>query len=266
MKRVFSIILCFVMVFCFAACGQEENTDADLLDQIKERGYITIATEGNWAPWTYHDENDKLTGFDVELGRLIAAKLGVEAKFEETNWDSILAGIDSGRFDIACNGVGYSEDRAEKYRFSTPYVYMGTVLVVRKDETSIKDFEDLNGKTTANTASSTYATLSESYGATVIPIDTLADTINLLLEGRIDATVNAAASIADYLSQHPDANIKVVAISSEDAERDCIPVSKDPKAESLGVEIDKILDELRASGELAELSVKFFGEDYTMQK
>ena len=264
MKRLIAIMMVLAMVFCFAACGKKDDGKAkDLLEEVKTRGYIVIATEGNWAPWTFHDEDDKLTGFDVEMGRLIAEALGVEARFEETQWDSILAGIDSGRFDIACNGVGYTDERAEKYWMSSPYVYMGTVLVVRGDNTDINSFEDLAGKTTANTASSTYAAMAEKYGATVLPIDTLADTINLLLDGRIDGTVNAAGSIADYLTEHPDANIRIAATSNDEVEEDCIPVSKTEYAKPLMDEIDRILGELRENGKLAELSVKFFGADYT---
>ena len=265
MKKICALLLIFAMVFCFAACGKkEESTSEDLLAEIKSRGYITIATEGNWAPWTYHAEgSDELTGFDVEMGRLIAEALGVEARFEETQWDSILAGIDAGRFDIACNGVGYLPERAEKYYMCGPYVYMGTVLVVRGDNTEINSFEDLAGKTTANTASSTYALMAEKYGATVEPVDDLDATIRLLLDGRIDGTVNAAGSIADYLSRFPDANIRIAASSNDEVEEDCIPVAKTDYAKPLADEINKILEDLRANGKLAELSEKFFGADYT---
>lgn len=265
MKKLIAASLCLLMIFTLCACGKKEEEAKDLLAEIKERGYITIATEGDWAPYTYHDENDKLTGFDVELGALIAEKLGVEARFEETPWDSILAGIDAGRFDIACNGVGYSESRAEKYWFSDPYVYMGTVLVVRSDNTEINSFEDLKGKVTANTASSTYAIMAEQYGATVTPVDTLTDTIELLLAGRIDGTVNAAGSIADYLAQHPDAKIRIAATSSDEVEMDCIPVAKTDYAKPLIEEINKILTELRSDGTLARLSEKYFGADYSKQ-
>lgn len=267
MKKLIAVMLCALMILGLAACGKPEaDNDAegkDMLQTIKDKGYITIATEGDWAPYTYHDENDVLTGFDVELGKRIAEGLGVEARFEETPWDSILAGVDAGRFDIACNGVGWMEDRAEKYYMSNPYVYMGTVLVVRNDNTDIKDFEDLEGKTTANTASSTYAIMAEDYGATNIPIDTLADTINLLVEGRIDATVNAAGAIADYLTQHPDANIKVVAVTSDDVEEDCVPLPKKDEAKTLLDAINTIIEDLRANGKLAEMSVRYFGADYT---
>lgn len=263
MKKIICLVLVLLMILSLSACGNKQEGDKDLLATIKERGKIIVATEGKWSPYTYHDGNDVLTGFDVEMARLIAQKLGVEVEFFETDWDSILAGVDSGRFDIACNGVGYTESRAEKYNFSTPYVYMGTVLVVKKGNESVRDFTDLAGKKTANTASSTYAMIAKDYGAEVIAVDDLAETIMLLERGDIDATLNAVAVIADYLYQHPEADIEVVAASTDDAELDCIPVVKSEYTQSLLDEINRILDELRADGSLATLSKRFFGDDYT---
>ena len=175
MKKMLALVFSLVMAMTILVASVSSAETVDLLSQIKERGYIIIATEGDWAPWTYHDESNQLVGLDVEIGTAIAERLGVEARFEETNWDSILQGVDSGRFDLACNGVGYTETRAEKYSFSTPYVYTHKVLVVRKDNEEIKSFEDLKGKKTANTASSTYAAIAEEYGATVTGVDALAD-------------------------------------------------------------------------------------------
>ena len=266
LKRIVGLLFSLVLVLgLLAGCGKQDSGKAedekDLLARIQESGVLTIATEGDWSPWTYHDENDELVGLDVEIGKLIAQGLGVEAKFEETTWDSILAGVQSGRFDIACNGVGYTEARAESFHFSTPYVYTHKVLVVRGDNEDIASFEDLDGKTTANTASSTYASLAESYGATVTPVDSLTDTIELVSTGRVDATINAQVSILDYLEEHPDANIKIVAIA--DGDPVCYPVQKSDDALSLIREVDRILEENRQNGKLAEISMKYFGVDLT---
>ena len=72
--------------------------------------------EGTWAPWTYHDENDNLVGYDVEVATEIAKKLGVEPQFVEGEWDGLLAGLDAGRYDIMVNGVDITPERAEKIR------------------------------------------------------------------------------------------------------------------------------------------------------
>ena len=254
MKKLLSIALALVLALgCVAAA------EGDLLSKIQERGTLVIATEGNWSPWTYHDENDELVGLDIEIAKLIAAGLGVEPVFMETDWDSILAGVDAGRFDIACNGVGYTATRAEKYEFSTPYVYTHKVLVVRGDNDSIKTVEDLKGKTTANSPSSTYAALAEEYGATVTYVSTLAETVQLLIYGRVDATINAQVSIEDYLKQHPDANIKVAQVLAGDPV--AYPVAKGETA--LIEAINEILENARQDGTLAEISLKYLGLDLT---
>lgn len=258
------LLLCSALLLAallpLSAMGSEAE-GKDLLSEIKERGYITIATEGDWAPWTYLDEQNELTGFDVEVGKEIAAILGVEARFVTTQWDSILEGVKSGRFDLACNGVSYTEERAQVYDFSTPYAYTPCVLVTRSDNETIKGFEDLSGKTTANTISSIYAQMAEEYGATVSGVDTLYDTIQLIIQGRADATINAEVSIADYLSAHPDANIKIVAKNEGDTM--VIPVRKSPEAASLLEAVNAALETLRENGRLAEISVKYFGADLT---
>ena len=258
--RFAALLLIFVFALSAASCGAGEKP-ADALEAIRARGELVIATEGNWAPWTYHDGSNALVGLDVEIGRLIADGLGVKARFEETDWDSILAGVEAGRFDIACNGVTYTEERAQSYRFTAPYVYSPNVLVVRKDNTEIASFADLRGKTTANTASSTYAAIGERYGASVTPVDDLAQTIELVLAGRIDATINAKVSILDYLSVHPDAGIKIVATEGNDAF--VIPAKKGDSTAKLVAEIDRILEDARKDGRLGEISKKYFGEDLT---
>ena len=173
------------------------DNSGDLLAQIQQRGEIVFGTEGTWSPWTYHDENDQLVGFDIEVAQKVAEKLGVKATFVEGEWDGLLAGVDGGRYDSMANGVEITEERAQKYDFSDPYCYIRTAIIVKSDDDSINSFEDLNGKTTANTISSTYATLAESYGAKTTGVDDLNQTIELLLNGRVDATLNAKVLLAD---------------------------------------------------------------------
>ena len=231
-----------------------EETGGDLLSQIQANGTIT------WAPWTYHDESDNLVGYDVEVATKIAEKLGVEPKFVEGEWDGLLAGLDAGRYDIMVNGVDITPERAEKYDFSTPYAYNRTAVITQKDNDSIKTLEDLNGKTTANTISSTYAELAEQYGATVTGVDDLNQTFELLLSGRIDATLNAEVTYYDYMKEHPDANAKI-AVLAADANEVAIPMRKGDETATLRAAIDTAIEEMRADGTLKELSEKYFGTD-----
>ena len=236
---------------------------ADRLATIQSNGKLVIALEGAWQPWSFHDESDTLVGYDVEVSRAIAEKLGVEPEYVESDWDSLFAGLDAGRYDLVCNGVEVTEERAKTYDFTTPYGYIHTALAVRKDNEDITSFEDLAGKTTANSLASTYMELAESYGATVQGIDTLEETIQLLTAGRIDATLNADVSFYDYLNVHPDADFKLVA-QTKDASHVAIPVLKSDDTSFLDA-LNSAIEALRADGTLKELSEKYFGQDISSE-
>ena len=259
--RKFKVVVVALLALILAVCPALADGE-DQLAAIKAKGEIVVATEGAWAPWTYHDEQGNLVGVDVEVAKAIADKLGVTATFAETEWDGIFAGLDAGRYDIAANGVEVTDERAEKYNFTTPYGYIRTALIVRGDNDDITSFEDLAGKHTANSIASTYMTLAESYGATAVGVDTLDQTIQMVLSGRADATLNAEVSFYDYMAVHPDANIKVVALT-DDASRVSIPVRKDEKSASLLEAINQAIAELDEEGELSRISEKYFGKDIT---
>lgn len=260
MKKLFAAVLAVLMLTATMAMAVSAKSSDDLLKTIQERGTIIVGLEGDWAPWSFVDENDELTGYDVEVAKAIAAKLGVEAQIVPGEWDGLFAGMDAGRYDIVVNGVEMTEEREEKYDFATPYAYIRTALIVRGDNDSISSFEDLKGKKTANSIASTYMNLAESYGATCYGVATLDETLTMVLQGRVDATLNAIVSFTDYMAQHPDSNLKVVA-TTEDASNVAIPMRKGDDTASLREAISKAIEELREEGTLSELSVRFFGED-----
>lgn len=295
-KKVISLFMVMIMgCSLFAGCGNGKadesaaNTDGtenvgnagetgdagengnvgetgDLLSEIQNRGYITVAMEGTWAPWTYHDEEGELVGFDVEVAAAVAEELGVEVRYEEGEWDGLLAGVESGRYDIMVNGVGYTEERAQAYDFSEPYCYNKTALIVRSDNDEISSLEDLEGKTTCNSANSTYQFIAEEYGATVLDVETLDGTLEMVLAGpeRADATLNAEASFLDYMKEHPDAELKIIDYYSE-LENVCIIMQKGESSDSLREAINGAIDKLREDGTLTELSNKYFGGDITKE-
>ena len=230
MKRRTFISLMSVMAaagaLSLAGCSSSKSASsaaANKLETVQSNGKLVIALEGAWQPWSFHDENDTLVGYDVEV----------------------------------------TEERAKTYDFTTPYGYIHTALAVRKDNEDIKSFEDLAGKTTANSPASTYMELAESYGATVQGIDTLEETIQLLTAGRIDATLNADVSFYDYLNVHPDADFKLVA-QTEEASHVAIPVLKSDDTSFLDA-LNSAIEALRADGTLKELSEKYFGEDISSE-
>src|SRR5690606_26701311 len=205
MKVLFSVaLLACALVSPMAAHAQDD------LARIRDAGEIRIGTEGTYAPFTFHDASG-LTGFDVEMGRAIAERLGVKARFVEGKWDGLIAGLDVGRYDAVMNQVGITEARQAKYDFSDPYISSAAVLIVREDNTEIKDFDDLRGRLSATTLSGTIANLAQAAGPPVVALQGFNQSIDLLLSGRVDATVNDALPFLGFKNQKPDAPVRSAA-------------------------------------------------------
>ncbi len=263
--KIIALISALALIFALAGCGNSgtETPGQDALSRIKESGKITVALEGDWAPWSFHDtETDDVIGFDADVARAIAAKLGVEAEIIEAPWESLFAGLDSGRYDLVINGVEITEERSEKYSFSVPYGYIHTALIVKSDNDEITSFEDLNGKSTVNSLGSTYMELAESYGASATGVSTLAETLTQVLQGRVDATLNADVSFYDYMNQHPDAELKIACVT-DDASSVAVPMRQGDDDASLRDAVNSAVSALLADGTIAALSQKYFGSDIT---
>ena len=263
-KKILAAVLAASAVL-MTACGSgsaEEKSSADHLQRIKDAGKITIGLEGDWQPFSYHDKDERLVGYDVEVSKNIAKQLGVKADIVEGPWDGLFAGMDSGRYDIVVNGVDVTPEREKKYDFSDTYAYDHTVLIVKKGNTDIRTFDDLKGKTTANSIGSTYQELGERYGATVKGVDTLVETLQMVKNGQVDATINASTSFGDYMKSNPSDPLEVAATSDE-ATSYAIPMEKGADNTSLRQAINKAIQEMRDDGTLKKLSEKYFGADLT---
>jgi cystine transport system substrate-binding protein len=219
---------------------------------------LTVATEGTYRPFSYHDESDELVGYDVEVAEAVAENLGVEIEFQETQWDAIFAGLDAGRFDTIANQVTITPEREADYVFSAPYTVSTGVLVVSADNNEIQGFEDLDGKTSAQSLTSNWNDLAKDNGATVEAVEGWAQAVALLEQGRVDATINDSLTYLDYANTEDASGIKVAAETEEESQSAFVVT---PEREALAEAIDGALEDLRADGTLAELGEKYFGED-----
>lgn len=268
-------LVAILMTLMLAACGNnngsntaatnnagtsEESTAAaaNSLEKIKAAGKIVIGTEGTYPPFTYHDASGELTGFDVEIAREVAKRLGVEAQFEEAPWDSLLAGIDAGRFDSVFNEVSIRDDRKEKYDFSDPYISSGAVLIVREDNTDIKSLADLKGKKSAQSLTSNLADIARENGAEIVAIEGFQQAIDLLNSNRADATINDNLSFLDLKKQKPDLALKVVAEAEDASQSGGVFAKNQPE---LVEAVNKALADMHSDGTYATISEKYFGED-----
>jgi L-cystine transport system substrate-binding protein len=254
------LIRTLLFVSLFQAVAGTSAFAADELAQIKSSGVFRVGTEGTYAPFTYHDESGKLTGFDVDIATAIAQRLGVKPQFVEGKWDGLIAGLDVNRYDAVVNEVSITDARKVKYDFSTPYITTRAVLIVRDDNTTIKSFDDLKGKKSANTLTSNFGKLAAAHGAEVVPVQGFNESIDLLTSGRVDATINDSLSYLDFKKHKPDAKLKIAAtdVSSEDDQSGVLIRKGNP---DLQAAINKALADIKADGTYAKISQKYFGKD-----
>ncbi|MDD2048903.1 cystine ABC transporter substrate-binding protein [Pseudomonas putida] len=233
------------------------------LKTIKDNGVINIGLEGTYPPFSFVDENGKLSGFEVELSEALAKELGVKAKIQPTKWDGILAALESKRLDAVVNQVTISEERKKKYDFSEPYTVSGIqalVLTKKAAELNIKSAADLGGKKVGVGLGTNY----EQWVKANVPtadVRTYEDDPTKFQElrvGRIDAILIDRLAALEYAKKAKDTTAAGDAFSRQEAG---IALRKG-EPELLDA-INKALDKLRADGTLAKLSQKYFGADVT---
>ena len=258
-----------------SACGQSNTTDStaaatategsDLLQRINNGGVINVGTEGTYPPFTYHDVSGKLTGYDVEVTRAVADKLGVTVEFKETQWDAMLAGLDAKRFDMVANQVSLTTpERQAKYDKATAYSWSGAVALAPTDDDRYSSWESLKGLRTAQSLSSNYGELAERYQATIVPVDGMAQAVQLVKQDRADFTMNDNLAVLDYLKNFPDSGleIKLVAPASEKRGSGLILLKGD---DAVVAKLNEAMAALQADGTLSKISEEFFGADISKQ-
>jgi cystine transport system substrate-binding protein len=247
-----------MLLLAALAVSLASGASAGSLQQIEAAKALRIGTEGTYAPFTFHDASGTLVGFDVEIGREVAKRLGVEPVFVEGKWDGLIAGLASDRYDAVINQVGITEERKARFDFSDPYIVSKAVLIVKADDAAIKGFADLKGKRAAQSLTSNYGKLAEGAGATLVGTDGFDQSIQLVLTGRADATINDNLSFLDFKKQKPDAPVKIAATQDEAAASGIIVQKNNPE---LVAAVNKALADMKSDGTYDKISQAYFGAD-----
>ena len=255
------ICLAALAMLSFVAVAEES-----LLTRLNNKGTVIVATDGAYAPFSYHDESGKLTGYDVEVTRLIGEKLGVTIEFKETLWDAMLAGLKAGRFDLVANQVTlHNEERRAAFDAAEPYTWSGAMILVHKDSAhDIKTLSDIKGLKAAQSLNSNFATLAQNAGAQIVPAESLPQEIALVVQKRADLTMNDSLAYLDYLRKNPDAPLKTAWRAPKEEWVASGLVAAKGNEEALA-RISQALIELREEGKLKALGEQFFGEDVSVR-
>lgn len=254
------ILLPLTVAALLMACQDKKETAINSYEQLKTNKLVRVGTEGTYAPFSYHDQKSgNLTGFDVEIAKEVFKRAGIETvEFIEGPWDSLIAGVDAGRFDSVVNQVGINPERQEKYDFSKPYISSPVVAITSEANTDIKSLDDIKGKKAAQTINSNFNKIAAAKGANIVSADGFAETIILLTSNRAEVTLNDRLSFLEYKKQKPDAKVKIAATDTVGSDSGILVKKGSPE---LLAAINKALDEMHADGTYAKISTQFFGVD-----
>jgi cystine transport system substrate-binding protein len=257
MHRRFIFRLCAAATLAGFTLGASA---ADLLDTVKARGTLKIAVEGTYPPFNFKDKSTgELTGFDVDVAKLVASKLGLKPEFVTTEWSGILAGLSAGKYDVIVNQVGVTPQRQQTFDFSIPYTISAAQLIVNKsDKHDFKSLEDLKGKKLGVGQGSNYEQKAKAVpGIEVRSYPGAPEYLQDLAAGRLDAALNDSLMVS-YLLKTSPLPLKAGAPVG-DVEKMAIPFRKgNPKFKEA---IDKALSDSFKDGSFRQVSMKWFGRD-----
>ncbi|MBE7092888.1 MAG: transporter substrate-binding domain-containing protein [Clostridiales bacterium] len=242
MKKILALMLAVLMVMaCFVGCnGNDKNK-------------LTIATSPDFPPFEYYDDNNNVIGIEIEILKLVCEELGYTLDIQTMNFDAVLTGVASNKYQLGVSGISVTPERQENMLFTNPYCLAAQAIVV-KEGSAITSKTDLTGKKVSVQLGTTAQDYCSSNGYDVSSFEANADAQTALVTGKVDAWViddlTAAEMVTAYNAENPDAKLKVL----DDA------MTTEPYAfalalgnEELAEKINTVLDKLVAEGKVAQI-------------
>lgn len=267
-KNVFRLIYLTGIVLLASACGNDTGTSEndESWEKVEEEGQLTVATSGTLFPASYYNADNELTGYDIEVAKEVADRLGVGIEFKEFNVDGQTASLINGEADLAANDFSLTEDRAENFSLSDPIKYSFTSMIVREsDDSGIESLEDLEGKKAAGEPNTSYMNIAEQYGAELVTYDNatndqyLADVAN----GRTDVVINDYYLQTMAVGALPDIPVKILEDLYFNADYSGLLMLR--SSEALKEKVDDVLKEMQDDGTLSSISEEFFQADVSIE-
>jgi len=257
MKKIMSIVLMAMMILTLAGCGKGEGESAAPGQGTSEgKKVIVMGTNAEFPPFEYR-EGEKVVGFDVEIAKKIAEKLGAELEIEDMSFDGLIPALEAGKIDFIVAGMSIMEDRKKNVDFSKGYYTASQVIITLKDNTEIKGPEDLKNKTIGVQLGTTGDEEAQKVeGAQVIQFNAAYAAIMDLQNGKLDAVVLDYEPARNFASQNDKIQILPVELTQEEY---AIAVKKGNK--ELVDAINAVLEEMKESGEYDSLVNEYFAKE-----
>lgn len=260
MKRGIFTVLALLTASLLAAGGQKEGAD-DSLESIKEKGYFTVGLDDAFPPMGFRDESGEIAGFDIDLAKEAARRIGVEVRFKPVEWSGIILSLNRGDIDLVWNGMTITEERQKQIAFSKPYLENRQIVVVTEGS-SIDSKTDLAGKVVGlQMGSSSESALAgdQATASSLKEVRKYANNVEALLDlsaGRTDAVVVDEIVGRYYIARKPG----VYRVLAEDFGREAYGVGIRTADAAFRAELDRVLDEMKADGAADRISIEWFGE------
>lgn len=260
-KKLNFLSFCLILLLLLTACGNsaesdaDANTDSDQPYQLVEENKLTFAASGELKPFSYMEGAD-MVGFDIAVGEAIAEKLGLEPNPQRAKFSGIVTGVTENRYDLAVASHTITEERLEQVDFSAPYYYAGPVVYTRPDS-DIQETADLEGKEISLARGTTYLETAQEYTDNIPQVDSDVVALQSLASGHHDAVITDDVTGITAIDSGLEVEGRIQLGITEQA----IAVNKENTA--LKEAVDEALQELKDSGELAEISKEWIGKDIT---
>lgn len=259
MKKLVSLLLvCLWMLQALVPVAAREDTS---LSDIKKSGVIRIGITGAFPPSNYHENGDgELTGYEVEATKAIIDALPGDIKIEwvEMKFSSLIGALDSGRIDAIFHSMGITEDRAEAYNFTLPY-FRSTYAVLVNDKSDLHKLADLKGKKAAQSITTSTGKVAESLGATIVPIETVKEAVDLVVQGRADFYIADKTGTQYFLQQQKDLPVHIMEEEMKIPHEIGAVLPKG--ADQLRDALNEAIKEKTKDGSLSEIYLKYLDRD-----
>lgn len=254
-KKTFIILLVLSSCLLFSACSKVDTTS-------NTENIITIGMDDSFPPMEFRDKNNNLIGFDIDVANEISKRLNVKIEFKPTDWGGVIQSLKSKRFDIILSALSVTDERKKEIDFSNPYILEKQVLVVKKDNTTIKSAEDLKGKIVGVQLGSTSENALKPFVANVKEVkkyDKNTEALQDLAIGRTEVVVVDELVARYYIKEHSE-KYKIL---EKDLGSEPIAVGFRKDDTELKEKFNKVIDEMQKDGTMAKISSKWFGENIT---
>ena len=268
-SKTFKIILSIsiaVIVLISIGCSEKTSTEDNSLQTIKGAGKLVLGLDDTFAPMGFRDGSGEIVGFDIDLAKEVASRMGVELEIKPIDWSSSILSLNKGDIDVLWNGVTINESRKEQINFSKPYLNNRLVIVKPKYRNDINSKEDLAGKVLGvQVGSNDEALQSDPISKEAKEIRKYDVNVNAFLDlraKRIDAVIIDEVAAQYYISEE---KVDFVVVENSPLTEEFYGIGFRKSDAQLLAEVDRILDEMKADGKAAEISQKWFAKDIVLK-